>query len=436
MCYGNNGYLSHPQLKSNNHQLGEGRNLSPPIEKKKLVKGGSGMTKNGFRIGKIFGINIRIDWSWLLIFALVSWSLAASLGQIHADWNIGMQWGLAILASLLFFASVLAHELAHSLVARANGVPVRNITLFLFGGVSNIQREPNSPLNELLVTVVGPLTSFILGAIFLVLGIGSFALNHVVLTDPLTALSQIGPIGTMFIWLGSVNVLVAIFNLIPGFPLDGGRILRSALWAITDNLNKATRWASWVGQAVAWALILAGISMLFGVTIPVLGGGFINGIWIIFIGWFLQNAAVQSYRKVIVQDILEDVPVKRMMYTDVPVLPADLSVARLVDDYIMKSDNRAFIVFDGEKMLGLVTIEDVRKIAPESRSLTLVRDVMTPSQKMIVVAPDEEAAEAFYRLESEDVRQLPVVNGNKIVGLLRRKDIIRWLQLQSKFGNT
>jgi Zn-dependent protease len=404
------------------------------MEKKKLMKGGSGMTKSGFRIGKIFGINIRIDWSWLLIFALVSWSLAASLGQIHTDWNAWLQWGLAISAALLFFASVLAHELAHSLVARANNVPVRNITLFLFGGVSNIQREPNSPLNELLVTIVGPLTSFILGAIFLVLGVGSFALNHVTLTDPLTALSQIGPIGTMSIWLGSVNILVAIFNLIPGFPLDGGRILRSILWAITDDLSKATRWASWMGQAVAWALILAGISMMFGVTIPILGTGFINGIWIIFIGWFLQNAAVQSYRKIIVQDILEDVPVKRMMYTDVPVVSADLSVARLVDDYIMKSDNRTFIVFDGEKMLGLVTIEDVRKTAQEARNLTLVRDVMTPSQKMIVVAPDEEAAEAFYRLEAEDIRQLPVVNGNKIVGLLRRKDIIRWLQLQSKFG--
>lgn len=394
------------------------------------------MTKSGFRIGKIFGINIRIDWSWLLIFALISWSLAASLGQIHADWNVWTQWGLAILAALLFFASVLAHELAHSLVARANGVPVRNITLFLFGGVSNIQREPNSPLNELLVTIVGPLTSFILGVIFLVLGAGSFVINNVALTNPMAALSQIGPIGTMLIWLGSVNILVAIFNLIPGFPLDGGRILRSILWAITDNLSKATRWASWTGQAVAWALILAGIAMLFGVTFPILGGGFINGIWIMFIGWFLQNAAVQSYRKVVVQDILEDIPVKRMMYTDVPVVSADLSVSKLIDDHIMKSDNRAFIVFDGEKMLGLVTIEDVRKTAPEARSLTLVRDVMTPSQKMIVVAPDEEAAEAFYRLESEDIRQLPVVNGNKIVGLLRRKDIIHWLQLQSKFGNT
>ena len=398
------------------------------------MKGGFYMTKNGFRLGRIFGINIHIDWSWLLIFALVSWSLAASFGQMHNTWTVSTQWGVALLAAVLFFLSVLAHELAHSLVARAQGVPVRNITLFMFGGVSNIQKEPSSPLNELLVTIVGPLTSFILGVFFLILGTGSVTFGNVDITNLPAMLSQLGPISTILLWLGSVNILVGLFNLIPGFPLDGGRILRSILWAITDNLSKATRWASWIGQAVAWALILAGISMMFGVTIPLLGSGFINGIWIMFIGWFLQNAAVQSYRKVVVEDILEDVPVKRMMYTDVPVVHADLTVAKLVDDYIMKSDNRAFIVFDGEKMLGLVTIEDVRKTAPEARSLTLVRDVMTPSQKMIVVAPDEEASEAFYRLQSEDIRQLPVVNGNKIVGLLRRKDIIRWLQLQSHFG--
>ena len=392
------------------------------------------MTKNGFRIGKIFGINIHIDWSWLLIFGLISWSLASTFGQMHSEWTTSMQWGMALLAALLFFLSVLAHELAHSLVARTRGVQVRNITLFMFGGISNIQREPKSPIGELLITIVGPLTSFLLGFVFLILGTGSLDLGNVNFMNATALVSQIGPLGTILLWLGSVNILIGIFNLIPGFPLDGGRIVRSILWGITNDLQKATRMASWMGQAVAWVLIFAGISMLFGVQIPLLGSGFINGIWIIFIGWFLQNAAVQSYRKVVVEDILEDVPVKRMMYTDVPVVHADLTVARLVDDYIMKSDNQAFIVFDGEKMLGLVTIEDVRKIAPASRNLILVLDVMTPSQKMIVVAPDEEASEAFYRLQSEDIRQLPVVNGNKIVGLLRRKDIIRWLRFQSQFG--
>ncbi len=388
----------------------------------------------GFRIGKIFGINIHIDWSWLLIFGLVSWSLASTFGQMHTEWTTFTQWGIALSAALLFFMSVLAHELAHSLVARARGVPVRNITLFMFGGVSNIQREPTSPLGELLITIVGPLTSFLLGAVFLILGSGSIAIANINVVNANAMLSQLGPVSTILIWLGSINILVGLFNLIPGFPLDGGRIVRSILWGITDDLHKATRWASWMGQAVAWALIFAGMSMLFGAQIPLLGSGFINGIWLIFIGWFLQSAAVQSYRKVVVQDILEDVPVKQMMYTDVPVVHANLSVQTLIDNYIMQSDNRAFIVLDDDKMLGLVTIEDVRKVAPESRNTMLIRNVMTPSQKMVVVAPEEEAAEAFERLQAKDIRQLPVVNGNKIVGLLRRKDIIRWLQFQSHSG--
>jgi Zn-dependent protease/CBS domain-containing protein len=386
----------------------------------------------GFRVGKIFGINIHIDWSWLLIFGLVSWSLAATFGQLHTDWTVLAQWGIALSAAILFFLSVLAHELAHSLVARAQGVKVRNITLFMFGGVSNIQREPSSPLSELLVTIVGPLTSFLLGFVFLILGTGSLNLANVNITNTVALIAQLGPLSTILLWLGSVNILVGLFNLIPGFPLDGGRIVRSILWGITDNLQKATRWASWMGQAVAWALIFAGMSMLFGVRIPLLGSGFINGIWIIFIGWFLQNAAVQSYRQVVIEDILEDTPVKRIMYTDVPVVNANLSVQSLVDDYIMRTDNQAFIVFDGERMAGLVTIDDIRDISPESRTQVMVKDVMTPSQKMIVIAPDEEASEAFQRLQSENIRQLPVINGNKIVGLLRRKDIIRWLKFQSK----
>lgn len=389
---------------------------------------------NGFRIGKIFNINIDIDWSWLLIFGLVSWSLASSFGQTHANWTLLMQWGMAILAALLFFLSVLAHELAHSLVAKAQGVPVRNITLFMFGGVSNIQKEPASPVNELLVAIVGPLTSFILGGLFLLLGTGGIALSNLALSNMNQLLSQLGPANTIFLWLGSINILVGLFNLIPGFPLDGGRVVRSIFWGITNNLKKATRWASWLGQGVAWLLIFAGMSMLFGAQIPFLGSGFINGLWLIFIGWFLQNAAVQSYRRVVIQDILEDVPVKQLMNPNVPTTPADISVENFVDNYLMQSDNRAFIVFDEGKMLGLITLEDVRKLSTESRRTTLVRDVMTPSEEMIVVAPEEDVTDAFDRLQTKDIRQLPVVAGNKIVGLLRRKDIIRWLQFQSQHG--
>jgi Zn-dependent protease len=304
----------------------------------------------------------------------------------------------------------------------------------MFGGVSNIQREPTSPLGEFFIAIVGPLTSFFLGFVFLLMGTGSIALGEVNVMNATTFISQLGPVDTILLWLGSVNILVGLFNLLPGFPLDGGRIVRSILWGITGSLQKATRWASWLGQAVAWTIIFAGMSMLFGVRIPILGTGFINGIWLIFIGWFLQSAAVQSYRKVILQDILEDIPVKRMMYSEVPVVPANISIDALIDNYLMKSDNRAFVVFEDDKMVGLVTIDDVRKVSPQSRKLKIVRDVMTPSQKMVVVAPEEEAAEAFHRLQTEDIRQLPVVHGNKIVGLLRRKDIVRWLQFQSQLG--
>lgn len=390
--------------------------------------------KTGFRLGKIFGINIDIDWSWLLIFALVSWSLVSSFGMAHPEWSIALRWGLAASAVLLFFASILAHELAHSIAARYKGVPVRNITLFVFGGVSNIQREPNSPFAEFIITVVGPLTSFILGSIFLVLGAGTFAVNNAMPANLTLALASFGPLATILLWLGSVNILIALFNLIPGFPLDGGRLVRSALWAVTDDLSRATRWASFLGQAVAWVLILVGIGMMFGLNVPFLGTGVVSGLWVVFIGWFLQNAAIQSYRRVVIQDVLEDVPVKQLMYRDVPSVSTDMTVRALIDEHILRSDHQAFIVLEKERMVGLVTFDDVRKIEPEFRDTTLIGDVMTPSEKLLVVAPEEEASDAFNRLQSGNIRQLPVVTGEGIVGMLRREDVVRWLQLQSHFG--
>jgi len=394
----------------------------------------SSVMRSGIHIGKIFGIKINIDWSWFLIFALISWSLASTFGLAHPDWGKALQWGVAVSAALLFFSSILAHELAHAVVARYMGVPVHNITLFLFGGISNIQREPRSPFAEFAITIVGPITSFVLGSAFLVMGVGSFAINNAVFADLALALSQIGPIGSIFLWLGATNILIAIFNLIPGFPLDGGRIVRSALWAVTNNLAKATRWVSILGQIVAWSLILAGITMMFGVSISFLGTGFLNGLWVMLIGWFLQTAAVQSYRRVVIQDVLGNVPVKHMMFTDVPIVDAGLSVQILIDNYIMKMDNRAYIVFENGQMVGLVTIDDVRKVDKEAHPQTAIRNIMTPSKELIVVAPEEDAFAAFERLQIKDIRQLPVVSGEKIVGLLRRKDIIRWLQLQSQFG--
>jgi Zn-dependent protease len=273
--------------------------------------------QTGLRIGRIFGINIYVDWSWIFIFVLVLWDLAAGVfPELHPDWGPALVWGTALVASLLFFASVLAHELSHSVVAKANGIPVRDIRLFLFGGVSNIQREPSSPGVEFVMAIVGPLTSIGLGVIFLFLSGAMAAGLDVVAGNPLRALAQLDPFSTLLLWLGPINIILGIFNLIPGFPLDGGRVLRSIIWAANRNLRQATQWASWVGQLVAWAFILAGISMIFGLSIPFLGSGFIDGLWLAFIGWFLNNAAIQSYRQVVVEDVLEGVTIAQVMRKD------------------------------------------------------------------------------------------------------------------------
>jgi len=387
--------------------------------------------RSGLHLGRIFGIGIRIDWSWIFIFLLVTWSLATGFAQMHPDWGIGLQWGLALIASVLFFASVLAHELAHSVVAQAQGVPVRNITLFLFGGVSNIQREPPSPRAEFFITIVGPITSILLGFLFLGLasvGAGSLPAATV---DPMEAAAQLSTTATLFLWLGTINILLGVFNLFPGFPLDGGRVLRSILWAATDNLRQATRWASWVGQAVAWLLIGAGIAMIFGVRVPFFGTGVIGGLWLVFIGWFLNSASIQSYQQVVVQDILADVPVTRMMRTDAPTISPEVSIGSLVHDHVMGSDDHAFPVMEAERLVGLVTLEDMRKVARDDWEATTVRDIMTPRDELITTPPDEDAADALRSLMQRDVRQLPVVRNGHLVGVLRRRDIVRWLQLHS-----
>ena len=385
----------------------------------------------GFRVGRLFGIEINIDWSWVFIFVLVAWNLTSVFGQFHPEWGLTLQISIAVLAALLFFASVLAHELAHSLTARAQGVPVRNITLFLFGGVSNIQRQPPSARAEFLITIVGPITSIALGIIFLVIANFTGGAANVSMTNPQQLIQQLDPFTTLLVWLGPVNILVGLFNMIPGFPLDGGRILRSIFWVATDNLRKATRWASWVGQGVAWLMIGAGIAMVFGVEIPFLGTGFVSGLWLAFIGWFLNSAAVQSYQQIVVQDILEGTQVKEMMRRNPPTVGPNQSVHSLVHDHIMGSDEHAFPVLEDDRLVGLVTLQDVREVQRDKWQQVTVAQIMTPTEELVTVASDEDASDAMTKLSHRDVRQLPVVENGKLVGVLRRRDIVQWMQLQS-----
>jgi Zn-dependent protease/predicted transcriptional regulator len=391
--------------------------------------------RGGFRVARLFGINIFIDWSWIFIFLLVTWNLAYYVfPALHPNWDMSLTLILSVTASLLFFASVLAHELAHSLVAKAKGLPVRRITLFIFGGAADIGREPPSAGSEFLIAIVGPITSVVLGALFLFSG--AFVINGAALTGgtPFEILTAMGPLGTLFIWLGSINILLGVFNMVPGFPLDGGRVLRSIFWAITRNLKKATRWATFIGQLVAWGFIVTGLFMVFGFEVPIFGTGIIGGLWLAFIGWFLNNAATASYQHVVVQDMLDGVPVYRLMRHNFRGVESYIPLSDLVYENMIGSDDSTFPVMEDERLIGLISMEDVKKVNRENWDRVVVKDIMTPVEKLETISPREDAKEALDKLTRKDVQQLPVVYGGELVGLLRQKDIMRWLQLQSNSG--
>ena len=379
----------------------------------------------GFKLGRIFGITIRIDWSWLFIFLLIAWDLATVFAQVHPGWTTWQAWLVALTAAVLFFGSVLAHELAHSLVARARGVPVRSITLFLFGGVSDIQREPPSPLAEFLITIVGPITSIVLGVVFILLSGVAIGPVDVVLASPFNLVGRLDPLTTLLLWLGPINILVGLFNLIPGLPLDGGRILRSILWAITHNLRRATHWASVVGQALAWLMIVLGVAMIFGVRVPFFGTGFISGLWLAFIGWFLNSAAAQSYQQVVIEDILAGVPVSQLMRADSLAVPDAISIGDLVQNYMMGIEDQSVPVVSGGQLVGLVTVEEVRKVPHQKWAMTTVAQIMTPADKIVEVTPDEDVVEALRELTQHEAAQLPVVRNGQMIGMVRRRDIAR-----------
>jgi Zn-dependent protease len=249
---------------------------------------------HAFRIGRLFGIDIRVDWSWVFIFLLMTWNLSSVFSQLHGDWPPAEPIGVALVASLLFFGCILAHEFAHSLVAMRFGLRVRSITLFLFGGVSNIEQEPTSAKAEFWTAVVGPLTSILLGVGFTVLAgvISAVELRGVETVQ--TAIAQLGPVPTLLAWLGPINLVIGIFNLIPAFPLDGGRVLRAIFWGVSGDLRIATLRASAIGQLIGWFFIVAGIAMTFGVKVPFFGEGVASGLWLAFVGWFVRSGAAHA----------------------------------------------------------------------------------------------------------------------------------------------
>jgi Zn-dependent protease/CBS domain-containing protein len=365
-----------------------------------------------FRVGKLFGFNISVHWTWLFIFFLVTWTFATGvLEEFYSDWTDGRRWTVAVAISLIFFLSILLHEISHSLVARKYGIPVSGITLFVFGGVSNMTREPENSKQEFWIAIVGPFTSFGLGILFV---IGYFILSPV--EEGAAAVS-----GT----LAAINLAIGLFNLLPGFPLDGGRVLRSAFWAKRQNLVEATRSASKIGMFVAYGIMAVGIVSFFLVS-------FITGIWLFLIGMFLRSAAVESYEQVFLDVVLRGVPASAVAKQDYVTVSPDLTLADLVEDYVLAGDGRCFpVVVEGE-LLGLVTLSDVRKVPREEWRTTSVYRAMTPLDALHSVTMRDDLPKVLAEMAAGDFNQVPLLEGKTLLGLIHRADVIRYIQVRQE----
>ncbi len=371
------------------------------------------MMKGSLRIARIAGIDIAIHYTWIIIFILISWSLA--VGYFPAEypgWEGLVYWVTAAAAALLLFISVLVHELAHSLVAISRGVPVKSITLFLLGGLSNLEAEPEKPGVEFAIAIVGPLTSVALAGLF-------WALD-------LTGLAVEGPVKATTVYMIEINVLLAAFNILPGFPLDGGRVLRALLWGATNNLRKATNIATTVGQVFGWALIAWGV--FWALTDNIIGG-----VWLIFIGWFLNSAAEASRREMELRAIWLNVKVANVMNDRPETIEGTANIETLVNDLYVKKGIRSVAVVEDGKLQGIVTLADIKKVAPGVWRTTTVSSVMTP-QPLKTVTPADNMKAAVYLMAENGLNQLPVVVEERLVGMLDRADIIRYVQVHHELG--
>src|SRR5712692_1399258 len=367
-----------------------------------------------FRIGKIAGIDIDIHVSWIIILVLLTVSLAIGwFPQLYTGQSTATYWIVSLIASLLLFVSVLLHELAHSLVARRRGLPVKNITLFIFGGVSNLEQEPKSAGVEFQMAFVGPLTSILIGVVAYLLQL------------PLQGSKT--PAEAILFYIGVMNIILGIFNLIPGFPLDGGRVLRSIIWKISGSLRTATRIASIIGQIIAYLFILFGIFLFFS-------GLIVNGLLIGFTGWFLLTASQSANAQVMLQTLLRGVTVRKVMNTTPITVPANISLHKLVYEYFLPQGLRSALVMQADQLAGLITLSDIRHFPQEQWNQVPVGHALIPLEKLHVVSPEQDLNDVLPLMTGRDVNQLPVVENGQLVGILSRDAIIRYLEVQRSLG--
>jgi Zn-dependent protease len=369
--------------------------------------------RGSLTLGQVYGIPIKLHTTWFLVFAMVAWSLAGGYFPLeYPGWDPAIYWVVGVITAVLFFASVLIHELGHSVVAIREGITVRNITLFIFGGVAQIESEPPSAGAEFRIAIAGPLTSLGLAVIFILFG------SNVVVNSVLAAPAM---------YLGRINLMLALFNLIPGFPLDGGRVLRAILWGFGGSFRQATRWASRVGGVVAFLFIAYGIALMFF-------GNFFNGLWIAFIGWFLNNAAQSSYQQVVLRDLLAGVKVRDVMTSQCSAIPGDLRLDRLVHDHVLGDGRRCLFVVGEGGLQGLVTLHNIKAVPRNRWGEATASQIMTPVDELLSAWPDEDVLTLLQRMDEADVNQVPVMDDGHMMGMITREHLLHYIRTLSELG--
>ena len=373
------------------------------------------MNRHTIPLGKILGISIGLDYSWFVIFALLTWMLAGSYyPEEFKHWSPLLYWLMGAITAIMLFVSVLLHELGHSVIALRYKIPVRSITLFLFGGVAQIGAEPPSAIAEFFIAIAGPLVSLALAIFF-------YAAQPLVAgMEPLLGLAK---------YLAYINMALVLFNLIPGYPLDGGRVLRAIVWAITGDMDRSTLIAAAVGRFCAFLLIFAGAWQMFK-------GNFGGGLWVAFIGWFLDSAASVQIQQVMFRGLLTGHRVSQAMSTHCAIIPEDMTLQQLVDEQILVSGQRSFLVNRGDQTVGLITLHRIKEVPRPEWATTSAARVMLPFEQLKCVDPDTELWSALEKMDRNGVNQMPVIRAQHVIGMLSREDAITFLRTLQEFGTS
>ena len=364
--------------------------------------------KGSWKVATIMGIPMRVHFSWLIVFGLITWSLSSRYFPIAApDLPIASYWVKGVLAALLLFASVAFHELAHSYVAQKYKLTIESITLFIFGGVAQMKGEPPHPKAEFWIAIAGPLSSFFLSAFFYIL-----------------MMNTAGGSKALFAYLAQINFIIGVFNLIPGFPMDGGRVLRSVIWRKKSYYFYATQKASSIGRMIALFFIFFGLFSIFT------GGP--GGLWLMLIGWFLYSAAQASYQQSTLQETLSGIKVKDIMVTDLKTLSPSITIDKAVDDYFLRYGYGGFPVLDDGKFLGFVTLKEVKGVPREDWGKTKVSEVAVPHEKRWEVSLSDDVMKALELMIKEDKGRIVVTERDRIIGLITRNGIAQYIQIKGK----